>query len=194
MRDPPALLTRGKNACSACTCINVCAMPITPVAFMGGKRRIIVVVSILKSLEGLACHTYYGLFTNAYCLRDEVLLQPRLKCVYQLHTTLYTCRQGPCSLAQPRRSMAPFVRVYQESIQLSGAYATRQTSWRASGKKANGPIQIGRAKGITQGQHRDSPAGHREMASPPSRARIRSVGTAWPRRRQAVERGHMASV
>jgi len=27
------------------------------------------------------------------------------------------------------------VRGYQESIQLSGAYATRQTSWRASGKK-----------------------------------------------------------
>ena len=152
MRDPPALLTRGKNACSACTCINVCAMPITPVAFMGGKRRIIVVVSILKSLEGLACHTYYGLFTNAYCLRDKVLLHPpshlprlkppRLKCVYQLHTTLYTCRQGPCSLVQPRRSMAPFVRVYQESIQLSGAYATRQTSWRASGKKG----AMGRAK------------------------------------------------
>jgi hypothetical protein len=38
---------------------------------MGGKRRIIVVVSILKSLGGLACHTYYGLFTNAYCLRDK---------------------------------------------------------------------------------------------------------------------------
>jgi hypothetical protein len=34
------------------------------------------------------------------------------------------------------------VRGYQESIQLSGAYATRQTSWRASGKEGT----MGRAK------------------------------------------------
>jgi hypothetical protein len=44
---------------------------------------------------------------------------------------------------------------------------------------------------MTQGQYRGSPAGHRGIATPPARARIRSVGTAWARRRHAVERGHV---
>src|SRR5207248_7587337 len=41
-----------------------------------------------------------------------------------------------------RQDTLGIVRGYQESIQLSGAYATRQTSWRASGKKG----AMGRAK------------------------------------------------
>src|SRR5271154_1443002 len=47
-------------------------------------------------------------------------------------------------------------------------------------------------KGVTPGQHRGSPVGHRGIASPPVRARVRSVGTARARRRHAVERGHVA--
>jgi hypothetical protein len=39
------------------------------------------------------------------------------------------------------------MRDYQESIQLSGAYAARRTSWRAQGRRSDGPSQIRRAKG-----------------------------------------------
>jgi hypothetical protein len=52
---------------------------------------------------------------------------------------------------------------------------------------------IGRANRPSEGeQHRDSPVGHRGMASPLARARTRSVETAWARRRHAMERGHVA--
>ena len=39
------------------------------------------------------------------------------------------------------------VRGYQESIQLSGAYATRQMSWRRKERRGNRPGQIGQLKG-----------------------------------------------
>src|SRR5271156_2679513 len=48
------------------------------------------------------------------------------------------------------------------------------------------------SKGVTKRQHRGSPVGHRGIASPPTRARVRSVGTARARRRHVVERGHVA--
>jgi hypothetical protein len=81
-----------------------------------------------------------------------------------------------------------YVRGYQESIQLSGAYATRQTSWGRREEGGNRPRQIGQVKG----QHRSSPVGHRRIASPPARTRTRDMGTARARRWHAVERGHVA--
>jgi hypothetical protein len=45
---------------------------------------------------------------------------------------------------------------------------------------------------VTQGQYKGSLAGHRGIALSPARARIRSVETAWARRRHAVKRGHVA--
>jgi hypothetical protein len=58
------------------------------------------------------------------------------------------------------------MRGYQESIQLSGAYATRQTSWGTRGERGQWAEPNRLNEGVTQGQHRDSPVGHRGMASP----------------------------
>jgi hypothetical protein len=84
------------------------------------------------------------------------------------------------------------MRGYQESIQLSGAYATRQTSWRTQRRRGQWAEPNRLSEGVTQGQHRDSPVEHQGM---PRRRRGRECGvwgTAWARRRHAVERDHMA--
>jgi hypothetical protein len=69
------------------------------------------------------------------------------------------------------------MRGYQESIQLSGAYATRQTSWGTRGERGQWAEPNRLNEGVTQGQHRGGSG---------------VWGTAWARRRHAVERGHMA--
>src|SRR2546421_9041277 len=99
--------------------------------------------------------------------------------------------QETVSLAQPSLQCEGLPGVYS-TIWCICYKPNKLESFREEGD--NGPSQIGRAKGVTQGQHRDSPAGHRGMAPPPSRARIRRVGTAWPGRRRAGGRGHVASV
>jgi hypothetical protein len=81
---------------------------------------------------------------------------------------------------------------------LPGVYSTiwclcyKTNELENSGKKGQWAEPNRPSKGVTRGQNRDSTVGHRGMASPPARARIRSVGTAWARRRHAVERGHVA--